>query len=317
MAHIDDDDAPTPGEAEGAESNGDFSAAFAERATDPTADTREPQADEQSPADQEPAPAGSEQAPASAAASDTGSESEAPAFDPFAGMTPELKAHWEKLQSSERSQRGRVGALTKKLNTLAAGPAPAAPKEGSEQTPAKDGEEAAASDLEARFKSSVEEYGDVVGPVAQVVEALKAEIAELKASPQREQPAVSDDETEAMAQAYDVLAQDHSDYQQIAVSPEFQQWAMAKPGSVQGLVNSFDPAEVSLALTLYKAEAGLARAAEGEAGKPGSTADDRRKRQLEGSRDTPSRGAPVAAGVPNDFKTAFNARIEQHKRAAT
>lgn len=315
MAHIDTDDTPTPGQDEGEESNGDFSAAFAERATGSKSEDDEPPAGT-APADQEPAPADSEQAPAPAAASDTGSESEAPAFDPFAGMTPELRAHWEKVASSERSQRGRVGALTKKLNTLAAGPAPAAPKEGSEQAPAKDGEGATASDLEARLNAVADEYGDVNGPVVEAVKALQAEIATLKASPNREEPAVSEDETEAMAQAYDALGKDHPDYQQIAVSPEFQQWATAKPGSVQGLVNSFDPAEVSLALTLYKAEAGLARAAAGETRQPGSTANDKRTRQLEGSRDVPARNAPVAAGVPNDFSAAFKARVEQQKARA-
>lgn len=317
MAHIDDDDAPPSNQDEGEESNGEFAAAFAERATDREADTREPPADEQSSADQEPAPAGTEQAPAPAAASDTGSESRAPAFDPFAGMTPELRAHWEKVASSERSQRGRVGALTKKLQANTQ-PAPAAPAKAEEQAPAKDGEGASASDLEARLAAVADEYGDVNGPLVEAIKGIQSDIASLKASPQREQMPVSDDEAEAVAKAYDTLAGDHPDYVQIAEDPAFDQWAASKPASVKALVNSFDPAEVSLALSLYKAEAGLARAAAGGTGKPGSTASsDRRERQLEGSRDTRSRGAPAAAGVPNDFRTAFAARVEQHKKAAT
>lgn len=309
MAHIDDDDAPATASGEGDESNGDFSAAFAERVTDREADAREPLADEKSSTEQEPASARSEPAQGDEPpAGDNRSDPPASAFDPFAGLTPEQKAHFERLQALERSQRGRVGALTKKLQAAQTAPAAPAPAEG--LVPAKEGDEAGASDLEARFKSSVEEYNDVVGPVAEMVEALKAEIATLKASPQREQ-AVSDADAEVMAQAYDTLAQDHPDYQYIAALPQFQQWAEAKPDSVKGLVNSFDPAEVSLALTLFKAEAGLAGAAGGQSGQLGSTAaSDKRQRQLEGSRDTRSRGAPAVAGVPNDFSAAFHARVK-------
>jgi hypothetical protein len=108
--------------AEGSSEQGGFSEAFAERAAPqaeakpPETPAAEPAATNEPPAEQ----AGSVQAPSQEAA-DASSGTKAPAFDPYAGLTPELRAHWEKVAASERSNRGRVGALTKKLNGFTSG----------------------------------------------------------------------------------------------------------------------------------------------------------------------------------------------------
>jgi hypothetical protein len=186
----------------------------------------------------------------------------------------------------------------------------AAPKEGTEQAPAKEEGEATASTLEARLTAVADEYSDVNGPVVEAIQAMRAEIAALKPSAQRDEAPVSDADVEAIAVAYDTLAQSHPDYEQHGPGSAFDTWWKTQPDPVKGLANSFDPAEVSLALSLYKAQAGLTRAVAEDPGKRDGTASDRRARQLEGSRDTPSRGAPVAAGVPDDFSAAFNARVK-------
>lgn len=289
-----------------------FSEGFAERVQDPAGHSKEDAeagAEASATTGQSAASADDAQAPAEAAA-DEGSGTKAKAFDPFAGLTPEQTAHFQKLQVSERSNRGRVGALTKKLNGVSRTQAPPAKTEeqsGGDGEAAEGSEDTTASDIEKKLDEVAAEYGDVLGPLPELVKGLRKEIADLKASPTRE--AVSDDDAEAMAEAYDQLEGKHADYKEIAGDPEFAKWAGNQPKSVQALVQSFDPQEVSLALTLYKAEAGIALKPPGddEEGDGGTATADKRKRQLEGSRQVASRGAPAAAGVPKDFGSGFRA----------
>lgn len=262
----------------------------------------------------EAASAASDAAPSQEAADDTSGTS-APAFDPWAGMTPEQKAHFERLAASERSQRGRVGALTKKLNA----------QNGTQQPPTKsedqasqggEGETQAATDaggIEQKLKAIADgEYADVVGPVADVIADLRKEIGELKASKTRD--AEVDADAAELAEAYTVLEAAHPDYAQIGASAEFNEWVGKQPKKVVDLLNSYDPQEVSLGLTLYKAESKTASDTNGDAeqGNTGGAAtDQKRTQQLGGLRQATTRGAPAASGVPNDFKSAFKARANQ------
>jgi len=310
---------------------GGFSAAFAERSADPAGQAEKQSDDEPEEgksSEEEPAKAGSEEAPAKEAATEQATSGEAKAFDPWAGMTPEQRSYWERKESSERSNRGRVGALTKKLNTFSnASPAPsAAPKKQEEQGKADEGKsdeeeaETTASDLDKELQKVVEDYGDVVGPIAEVLKKVRAEIEDLKKAPAIKDEIDSD--AEAIAEALGALEKVHPDYQAIASDKNFAAWLADQPQKVIDLANSYDPREVSLTLTLYKTERSAATAKqsgeggekegqEADQGKQDSTAtDDKRKRQLEGSRQVPGKGQPAAAGVPNDFSSAFKARAE-------
>jgi hypothetical protein len=304
-------------------SQGGFSEAFAERsAPEPKPEEKTPEtpAAEQAPAKEETAaaPAADSEAPAKAAA-DASSGTKAPAFDPYAGMTPELKAHWEKVAASERSNRGRVGALTKKLNGIGSGTqAPPATDTGASRERSDEGGEAPAgktgeskaSDIEARLKAVTDEYGDIVGPVAELLTDLRKEVSELKASATRHE--VSEDaaaQTEALAE----LERSHPDFRDYNETNEkFVEWFKEQPAGVQALVNSFDPREVSLGLQLYKAESNAASGAvkeEGE-GNNSSATGEKRERQLDALRDAPNSGAPASSGVPNEFGAAFQARAK-------
>lgn len=310
MADNAQDDAPPPGQDESAEG---FGAAFAERAEQPAGDKpeagAEPQGSAEGAADDEAAP---ELTPAPAAAGDQGSGQ----FDPYAGMTPEQQAHWERVLASERSQRGRVGALTKKLNATASAPAQPAPKPSEGQGEAGDKPETVQS-LDDKLKAIADgEYGDVVGPVVEVVAAMKAEIDKLQPSEKREAAPVTDAEVEEAARAYDALGEKHPDYAQIANDPEFfNGWLGKQSPKVLALANSNDPEEVSLALSLYKAERGAPTQPGSDEGGKGGKAEGRRQRQLEGSRQPAAKGAGAAAGTPNDFSSGFKARQQQHKAA--
>lgn len=314
--------APEPGTpAEGADSQGGFAEAFAERAAPEPTETK---ADAQAPAAKEEpaATAAGTEAPSQEAA-DASSGTKATAFDPYAGLTPEQKAHFERLAASERSNRGRVGALTKKLNGFTAGTqAPptetGASRERSDEgaggSGTGDGTGKTPTDIEARLKAVTDEYGDIIGPVAEIVQELRTKIDGLEASATRHEV---DRDAEALTQAYTALEAAHPDYQQVAADQAFHQWLGEQTTGVKALANSFDPKEVSLALQLFKTERGAVSGAStetSEGGNGGNTATgDRRERQLEGMRQAPSRGAPAATGVPNDFGSAFKSRAAQAK----
>lgn len=255
------------------------------------------------PSEQEPAQAGSDEAPARAAAEGSVS-GEAAAFDPWTGLTPEQKSHFERVQNSERSQRGRVGALTKKLNSLAS-VAPAA-------KPETEGESAGEqSPDDADLARVTEEYGDVVGPLVKRLETLQGQIDAIG------KPAATKAEVDADAEeiglALGELERDHPDYLTIGQDDNFHNWLGSQTPKVIALANSYDPVEVGLALSKFKIERSAAMAMQsdqgGEQGNQDSSATDKRRRQLEGSQAVTTRGAPAAAGVPNDFSSAWKARV--------
>jgi hypothetical protein len=282
-----------------------FGSAFAERASGTG-----PEAADKA-ADSEPADKAGSEAPPAKAADESDTSGTAKQADPWENMTPEQqRLAYERLQASERSQRGRVGALTKKLTTLTRTAEPPSKKDTEEQPKAKAEEDTAtkAADLDARLEAVADEYGDINGPIIDAIKGIRAEIAELK-------PKVDkvdlDSDSEELAKAYAVLEGKHPDYATIGADPAFNEWASTQPEKVKELLVSYDPDEVSLGLSLYKAERKVTQAAagEGDQGKDGGTATgDRRERQLDGSRQVTHRGAPAATGVPDEFGAAFKAR---------
>lgn len=310
MSDKEQGDEPKPGQVEGEEPT--FGDAFSERASNPAGDRKEAGAGDE-PTPNAAAEAAASDAPADAAAEPNTSGPKPQGFDPWAGMTPEQKAHFEKLQASERSNRGRVGALTKKLNATTSPTRAAAPADrGEEQPTERKPEESEAAALDERLKRAREEYGDVIGPVADVIDELRAEISTLKASATRHQV---EEDAEAITAQLAELESKHKDYREYnGENPDYVEWFSQQPANIQSLANSFDAREVSLALTLFKAERGISSDAGAEPTKgeddAGTAQGDKRRRQLEGSRQVSTRGVPAAGGVPNDFKSAFHARAK-------
>ena len=323
MASIPEETRETP-----ADQQDGFGAAFSERAKALTGTETEAAEDGNKPSTDEPAEeAGSEAAPAEAATEETTSGT-AEEADPWAGLTPEQlrqrltesEADRVRLQASERSQRGRVGALTRKLNTIQAkGTAPeAAPEKKPKEGEAGD-EGGNADDRTSRLKHVADEYSDVVGPLVEEITDLRAKIDKIdSAATTREEV---DADSAELAEAYGKLEKVHPDFRQYDDSnAQFTEWLGKQTAKTQALANSYDPEEVSLVLSLFKAERSAATETPsgdgGEQGQEDGTAtDDRRKRQLEGSKQVPGSGQAAAAGVPNDFSSAFKARAKKHQRA--
>lgn len=305
MADIPNEQTVPAGQQDGSEEPG-FAAAFSERGADPQRDEARQPTDGDKPSDQGPPAGGSNDTAPAAAAAETVSSG----FDPWDGLTPEQKSHFERLANSERSNRGRVGALTRKLNHQLAPRAAEPPQRPADDQHADDQEDKApaeASDLDKRLQSVVDEYGDVVGPIAEVLKQVRDEVASLKSV--TAQVEVETD-AKAIAEAYTSLEQVHPDYAAVAADANFGTWLGDQPKQIIDLANSFDPREVSLALTLFKTERSdaMAPAPSSAPGNQGHSATDKRARQLEGSRQVAGRGAPAVAGVPDDFGSAFKAR---------
>lgn len=238
---------------------------------------------------------------ASVAAAEEVAAKSGSSFDPFAGMTPEQKSHWEKVQHSDQSQRGRVAALTRKMHngTAHIAPTPAAKTEETADT----GKTNEGDDLDAKMKAAAEEYPDAVGPFVEIITAMKSQIADLSKTVQP----IADDRSEAeLTDAYEVLEKAHPDFRQIAADPSWNGWIANQPEEIQRLANSYDPAHVSKTIDLFKLERSQTAATTAV----DTATEEKRRRQLEGQKDVRTTGVPAASGVPNDFNAGFKARAK-------
>lgn len=301
-----DDDKSLEPDTDPAGGDNGFADAFAERSAGGEKPDSEPGDDSQPGPDSD---EGAASAPSDDQAGEPSAQEEKPAsqgdtFDPFAGLTPQQVEHFRKLEQSERSQRGRVGALTKSLNQYRA--APAQPKPQEQQ---QDQGDESAKDLEKRLAQAAEDYPDAVGPLKELVEQMGKKIADLS---QQVEPISERQSQSELQEAYSLLAEKHPDFADIAQDAKFSTWIAEQTPGVQGMANSFNPDEVSLVLTLYKSEAGIEQ-------QPVSTGrtetDAKRGRQLDATRDVPSSGAPAASGTPNDFDAAFRDRARRYAKS--
>jgi hypothetical protein len=285
------DPEPKPEEAP-AEVHDSFADAFAARAAGEEVET------EAKPSEEEGKTADAE--PASVAATEQVAAKDGSNFDPFAGMNPEQKAHWEKIQHSDQSQRGRVAALTRKMQNGTAQPAPSPAAQTA--TNAGTGKANESDDLDAKMNAAAEEYPDAVGPFVEIINAMKSQIADLST---KVQP-ITDDRSEAeLTSAYQTLEAAHPDFRQIAADPSWNAWIEDQPEAIQTLANSYDPSHVAKTIDLFKLERKQATAPAVD-----TATEEKRKRQLEGQKDVSSKGVPAASGVPNDFEAAFKARAK-------
>jgi len=231
--------------------------------------------------------------------------------DLWEGLTPEQEAYFRRVAQSERSQRGRVGALTKQLQSNRAAPKEPQKTEAKDQADAKDSIE----NLEAEVKKAAEDYPEAAGPLAKMIEQVKRQVDEVASTVKP----IADQRTEAeLTRAYETLGEKHPDYMDFIEGDKREKlvdWVQTQRPGIQRLLGSHDPEDVSLGLTLFKAETGTEQQPAEEDPKSEKTETDaKRKRQLEGSKDTPDKGVPAASGAPDDFGAAFKARSEELKR---
>ena len=292
----------------------DFAAAFAARVSgkDVEEETGEDTREESSEESSEDAPEGeASEAAGEEPAAKPGSEES----DPWADKTPEqLKAEIRRLQHSDQSQRGRISALQRQIN---ARPQPAA-EQRSEPKPEDDAARQAREARAERVKSAVEDYPDAVGAIAEELADARKQIEDLVA---QVTPIQQQRQVDSWNDYYAGVAEQHPDSKDIIADANFVAWVHDQPKAIQELAVAQDVNAGVKVLTLYKAERAAAMAATetDETGKETpaadkSATDDRRKRQLDGSRSVSSKGPSTSSAVPDDFSAAFKARTEKIKR---
>jgi hypothetical protein len=143
----------------------------------------------------------------------------------------------QRAEHQFKSAQGRIAALERK--------APA----GDEPAGAKDRKPDGAQEA-ARWKKFAEDYPDI----AEAMENRFKEFAATVAVPPEFLEFVAQQrETAEMQQKISEVSSAHEDFVQIVRRPEFGSWVEKQSPKVQALVNSRDPEDVILGMTLYKA----------------------------------------------------------------
>lgn len=317
-----------------AEGQDEVATEFARLAAEKTAGTPAVETPSGEPADTEQPvnPADAADAPAQPEAAEPAAK-ETPAPDIWANATPEqiaerdrLAAERDKHKASDFSQRGRLGAMQRRLNAYEASKAAprAAPAAEDGQEPASPQGAATPSGaddaLAAEIKRVTEEYPDVAGPLVKMLEAHRAEMAALE---QRVRPVLDQGDEQEIARQYAILSERHPDYVEVARSPDFHGWLQDQPDAIRKLADSFDGRESSVVFTLFKTERDLAKGAGGAGAEPADPnpkpdLDARRREQLEGGRVVQNRAAPASEAGPEDVEGQFSyfAKERARKNAA-
>lgn len=247
--------------------------------------------------------------PASVTSGDQATGAAAPeaAPDPWAQAPAELRELYERERKAReqaehraRSDAARVAALSRKLATTANGSASAPPAAngGGEPTEAQKA-------LDAKIAQLKEDFPAVADPLIELIQAQRDELSSVKAVLND----VSEERQAAVVAAeLSALEERHPDWREVASAPEFGEWLVNQPPTVQALSNSWDAKETGAVLTLFKLERGMTASQGGAPGGEPAAAtatDAKRARQLEGGADVRSKPAPATSGAPNDFEAAF------------
>lgn len=247
----------------------------------------------------------------------------------WANATPEQRAAYDaaqqrlkKLEHAERSNRGRISALQRQIAELTGGQSQsreADPGDGSADGQGQ-GEAAAGSDQGADdgflksddWKSFRDEYPEVAGPLEKVIGGLQAEVTRQH----KELSAIGADRREsALAEQAGLLAEEHSDWQEVVADDSFMEWLEAQPRHIreaairnaEDIVDAQEAADVVGRFKAYRSEqqgGGNAQDQQDTTRADGGGGTDnqqaRRQRQLESASTTRSRGPGVATGISED-----------------
>lgn len=253
-----------------------------------------------------------------AAAPDTAAADET---DPFAGASDEqrtayndLLAQNKKLEQSDRSQRGRLGAMQRQINELneklTTGAAPAADDSAAGASTDASGASEDVTDSED-WRTFESEYPEVAGPIKALVSDLKGQLT----TQGKELAAIgSDRREEALSEQAELLEEEHDDWEEVMSAEELLPWLNEQPRHIQeaALRNAeeiVDAAEAADVVGRFKAF----RSAQGSntpndadpagdgKGKETTALTGKRKRQLESASTTRTGGPGAAAqGIPED-----------------
>lgn len=298
----------------------EFEQAFAEHAKEPPADEAAKAAPQDQDALKDDDPPKDKPADAAPADPRIKSGEEAKPADIWAAALPEQKAAWgalskkaTDLEHADRSNRGRLSTLTRRLNDLEArerdaAPAAAAPdkKAPKDDKPTDAKKTYLASDGWKKFK---DEYPEVAAPLEGMVSEMRADSERMS----RELSTLSTDRRDrAAGEQEHVLDTRHADWRDVTGAKAFGEWLQGQPAYVQDATRKNgesikDGEEAADIVGRFKASSHFKPAATKAAGsdEPSNLAQ-RRERQLKSASSVPSRGPGPASGPPEDFDAAFD-----------
>lgn len=305
----------------------DFASAFQAFASGGKPDPQEPEAEEDNADDQagqdgahgeggdQPPEAGDDDNPPADAPAQPAAGDES---DPWANAPPALIAERDKLirmyEQKVQGASGRASGLQRRLNAVlqqqpAAGATPAPSDQQQEGKPASPLGDAWTA-LNDKITALKEDYPEIANVIVPLLEAQRDELANLSG---KVAPVIEADTEEAIAQEAAALEARHPDWRDYAPgkNADFEGWLGSQPENIQRLAGSWDSREVATALTLFKTErAEAVRKGQGDGAppdpKPNTATDNRRARQLDGSKRVDSKPASAATGAPDDFTAAFD-----------
>lgn len=162
------------------------------------------------------------------------------------------------------------------------------------------------------MKSAMEDYGDVLGPMVELMKSQQGQISQMQKPLQ--------DMTTAQQNAhidnqYNLLNDAHSDWREVATDQRFQGWIATQPSFVQNafeanretVVNGQDAAGV---IGMFKNAVGSNPITPTPT--PEIKPNPKREAQLDASRDHggSNQSAPIQRGVPQDFDGAADAFMD-------
>jgi len=263
-------------------------------------------ADDKSAADQSDGKPSDEQAADQSDPWETATEEQRAAYDA-------AQAQIKKLEQSDRSQRGRLAGMQRRINEIGGHIAPHKPAAASaaagDEGKTGDDKDFLASD---DWKSFQGEYPEVAKPMLNLVSDLRGEITLLR----KEQDAIgADRHLDATNEQTEILEEEYPDWEEVMADEGLLPWLDSQPRHIQeaAIRNAeeiVDAAEAADVVGRFKAT----RSAQEDDGSSTGTLDaentgkgdgttrlaGKRKRQLEAASTTRTGGPGAAHGIPED-----------------
>lgn len=245
--------------------------------------------------------------------------------DIWANVPEEVRAaHRAALRDQElryNSVVGRLSAADRQLAQLRREQQPPAQEGQPQPAPQQQGGGADpfSGDTITRLR---EDYGEVAGPLVDMIAALKGKVDQLEAPVQQ----IGQERHAAQLNAQEqFLAGQHADWLEVAKDERFHGWVQTQPRFIQEALNRnanaiVDGQEAARIIGMFKQEIGAGATPPpppAPAADPAPTPqlDPRRQRQLLNGRDAGKPGAPVTSGIPDDFDSAMEAYIAKAESA--
>lgn len=219
------------------------------------------------------------------------------------------KAEVERLRQSDRSQRGRVSALSKKLaeQKKAAEQPPQDQEQGQKETDDEVGEW---EEFQREFPEMAAIVDKRLAPVTQQVQQVAAT-----------QDIIVEDQVSAhqaeIDKQYANLKELHSDVDEIKTSQEFATWRREAPEDVQAMIRSQESGDAAKVLDQFKEDTGWGKKVADDPPKEEKSEvqliNERREKALKKSAGISSKAVGRAPGG-GDFDSAFEAAARNKEK---